>query len=108
MKLFSSAKFSLHLIFVFTLLACGGGGGSTGGSTTANLGGVTSTVTVTSNGTALPGSGTLLDTTATGLTNEQAKAMALTLWRNDDLSFHPKGSCAGCHGADIFDLARIG
>ena len=95
MKLFSAAKFSLHLIFVFTLLACGGGGG-----------GVTSPVT--SNGTALPGSGSLLDTTATGLTNEQAKAMALTLWRNDDLSVHPKGSCAGCHGADIFDLARIG
>ena len=95
MKLFSSAKFSLHLIFVFTLLACGGGGG-----------GVTSPVT--SNGTALPGSGSLLDTIATGLTNEQAKAMALTLWRNDDLSVHPKGSCAGCHGADFFDLARIG
>jgi hypothetical protein len=30
------------------------------------------------------------------------------LWRDDDLNRHPKGSCAGCHGADFFDLARIG
>ena len=42
------------------------------------------------------------------MTNAQAKDMALTLWRNDDLRLHPKGSCAGCHGADFFDLARIG
>ena len=34
--------------------------------------------------------------------------MALKLWRDDDLATHPKGSCAGCHGADFFDLARIG
>ena len=33
---------------------------------------------------------------------------ALALWRNDDLSVHPKGSCAGCHGPDFIDLARIG
>jgi hypothetical protein len=42
------------------------------------------------------------------LTPEEAQLMALTLWRNTDLTKHPKGSCAGCHGADFFDLARIG
>jgi hypothetical protein len=46
--------------------------------------------------------------TTPSLTPEEAQQMALTLWRNADLSKHPKGSCAGCHGADFFDLARIG
>lgn len=32
----------------------------------------------------------------------------LTLWRNADPVKHPKGSCASCHGADFFDLARGG
>ncbi|MGB6230705.1 MAG: hypothetical protein WBF53_11340, partial [Litorimonas sp.] len=32
----------------------------------------------------------------------------LALWRNDDRTVHPKGSCAGCHGPDFLDLARIG
>lgn len=93
--------------------ACGGGGGgspadnsavqaATGGTpaatgTTPNVPAVTIT--------AATGTGT---EPTTGLTNAQAKDMALTLWRNDDLSVHPKGSCAGCHGADFFDLARIG
>ena len=31
-------------------------------------------------------------------------ASALEMWRRPI----PKGSCAGCHGADFFDLARIG
>jgi hypothetical protein len=42
------------------------------------------------------------------LSDGQANDIALKLWRNDDLSVHPKGSCSGCHGADFFDLARIG
>jgi hypothetical protein len=42
------------------------------------------------------------------LSPEEANRIALGLWRNDDLTKHPKGSCAGCHGADFFDLARIG
>lgn len=42
------------------------------------------------------------------ISDAEAMATALRLWRNDDLSRHPKGSCAGCHGADFFDLARIG
>jgi hypothetical protein len=42
------------------------------------------------------------------LDDSLAQASALALWRNNDLSKHPKGSCAGCHGADFFDLARIG
>jgi hypothetical protein len=41
-------------------------------------------------------------------TPEEAKVVAMNLWRDNDLSRHPKGSCAGCHGADFFDLARIG
>ena len=36
------------------------------------------------------------------------REIAMRLWRNGDLSRHPKGSCAGCHGADFFDLARVG
>jgi hypothetical protein len=39
---------------------------------------------------------------------EQAQTVAMNLWRNDDLKRHPKGSCAGCHGADFFDLAKSG
>ena len=98
MKLFFSAKFSLPLAAAALLLACGGGGG-TGGATTSATGPASTT---------LPNGSTPIDASVTGMTNEQAKAMALTLWRNDDLSVHPKGSCAGCHGADFFDLARIG
>ncbi len=41
-------------------------------------------------------------------TPAEAHRIALQLWRDDDLTRHPKGSCAGCHGADFFDLARIG
>ncbi|MFN3266713.1 MAG: hypothetical protein ACK41E_07720 [Deinococcales bacterium] len=41
-------------------------------------------------------------------TPKEAQAVAMSLWRNDNLARHPKGSCAGCHGADFFDLARIG
>ncbi len=42
---------------------------------------------------------------ATALTASQK---AMLLWRNDLPVKHPKGSCASCHGADFFDLARIG
>jgi hypothetical protein len=42
------------------------------------------------------------------MTDVQAHDIAMRLWRNDSLAQHPKGSCAGCHGADFFDLARIG
>ncbi len=41
------------------------------------------------------------------LSDFQANDLAFKLWRNDDLSVHPKGSCAGCHGPDFFDLASI-
>ncbi len=46
--------------------------------------------------------------TVESFTPAEAQAVAMNLWRDDDLSRHPKGSCAGCHGADFFDLARIG
>ncbi len=55
----------------------------------------------------VPVAGATATSTVT-VTDAQAKATALALWRNDDLRIHPKGSCAGCHGADFFDLARIG
>jgi hypothetical protein len=42
------------------------------------------------------------------MSEKEALDIALKLWRNDDLTQHPKGSCAGCHGADFFDLSRIG
>ena len=38
----------------------------------------------------------------------EAQEKALKLWRDDDRTQHPKGSCSGCHGADFYDLARIG
>jgi hypothetical protein len=41
-------------------------------------------------------------------TPEEARRIAMNLWRDDDRTRHPKGSCSGCHGADFYDLARIG
>lgn len=38
----------------------------------------------------------------------EAQKVAMDLWHNTDLSKHPKGSCAGCHGGDFLDLAVIG
>jgi hypothetical protein len=42
------------------------------------------------------------------MTEKEALDTALALWRNDNPAEHPKGSCSGCHGADFFDLSRIG
>jgi hypothetical protein len=42
------------------------------------------------------------------MSEKEAYDIALKLWRNDDLTQHPKGSCSGCHGADFFDLTRAG
>jgi hypothetical protein len=80
---------NLCSIIICTLLsvACGGGSTNNNGSGTT------------------PPSG---NTSVASLTDAEAKDIALRLWRNDDLKIHPKGSCAGCHGADFFDLARIG
>jgi hypothetical protein len=78
---------SLSIIGIaFVLTACGGGGGGSQPATNSD----SSSVNTPS------------------MTDAQAKDIALKLWRNDDLKQHPKGSCAGCHGADFFDLARIG
>ena len=121
MTLFSSARLGLSFVAAALLLACGGGGG---GVTTSALPGVNDPVVIRENpAISTPIVSTPVDspptnsapinnastvTVAAVLTDEQAKAVALKLWRNDDLSVHPKGSCAGCHGADFFDLARIG
>jgi hypothetical protein len=90
---------SAAVLITIGLQACGGGGG---GSTTAP----TTGPAVGNNGSGGSNGGN--GTTNLTLTDAQAQDMALKLWRNDDLRQHPKGSCAGCHGADFFDLARIG
>jgi hypothetical protein len=121
MKLLITSRLVLQFTAVALLAACGGGGGvspslgtpvtTAGGSTPAGATPGASTNPSTSGTTATgstPAGSTISTPAATGLTNAQAKDMALTLWRNDDLTRHPKGSCAGCHGADFFDLARIG
>ena len=43
-----------------------------------------------------------------GMSDAEAHQVALALWHDNDRVKHPKGSCSGCHGADFFDLARIG
>lgn len=124
-----SPKTAVLLATLALLAACGGGGGESNGAIgPAQATGTTSPITAPQSqqtGTtlvptlvALAGSTpnntpptTAAETTAitaATLTDAQAKAIALVLWRNDDLRIHPKGSCAGCHGADFFDLARIG
>ena len=82
-------KVLISLFVVFVLSGCGGGGGA---------GGAPSTV-ASSDPNAAPA--------LVAMTDSQAQGIALKLWRDDDLVRHPKGSCAGCHGADFFDLARI-
>ena len=64
------------------------------------------TLTACNNGATPP---TQIDSgTTTPMTPLEAQAQALKLWRDDDRTLHPKGSCSGCHGADFYDLARIG
>ncbi len=82
--------------------SCGGGGGGGGGGTAAANNNNTTAAPINT-GTNIPA-----PTVDTALTDAQAKDIAMRLWRNDNLQQHPKGSCAGCHGADFFDLARIG
>ena len=48
------------------------------------------------------------DAPVTPMTPLEAQQTAMKLWRDDDRVQHPKGSCSGCHGADFYDLARIG
>ena len=116
MTLLSSARFGLSLVTAALLLACGGGSG--GGVTSSAVpivisppGGNIPVNNIPVNNMPVnntPVNNTPTITVAVGLTDAEAKATALTLWRNDDLAVHPKGSCSGCHGADFFDLARIG
>ncbi len=125
MKTVPSTHF--HLVRCLVVLAaialvnaCGGGSGGSPANTSATPTNTGGTPAVSANPPAATGNTPSVPTVTitvpvgnnteptTGLTNAQAKDMALTLWRNDDLSVHPKGSCAGCHGADFFDLARIG
>ena len=67
------------------------------------------TLTACNNG-ATPPTGTTppTDSGTTTFTPLEAQTQALKLWRDDDRTQHPKGSCSGCHGADFYDLARIG
>lgn len=79
------SRIATSLAALALLAACGGSGGGGGG---------------TANPPVKPANMVL--------SNAEAKDMALKLWRDDNLAAHPKGSCAGCHGADFFDLARVG
>ena len=104
----SRRKPHLHLLSLALcalISACGGGGG--GGATNGPItdpaprpitGGAPTEVSNPAPANPAP----------TTLSDAQAKDIAMRMWRNDNLQQHPKGSCAGCHGADFFDLARIG
>jgi hypothetical protein len=94
------------------LAACGGGGGNDSGSTPpTGTGSPAPSPSASPAPTASPAPSPTATPTANPPPNLSADPdfqKALTLWRNDNLAKHPKGSCAGCHGADFFDLARIG
>jgi hypothetical protein len=105
------------------LAACGGGGGGDSAAPAPVSGGPapspspaptaapspSASPTATPAPTATPtASPTATPSPLPTISDAQAYQVALKLWRNDDLTKHPKGSCAGCHGADFFDLARIG
>jgi hypothetical protein len=47
-------------------------------------------------------------TNTPGLEGAALQRAAVAIWREDAPAIRPKGSCAACHGADFFDLARIG
>lgn len=83
------------IVLALSLSACGGGGGSASAPTSEPSPAPSSNPTPAA-------------ITPASLSSDPDMKTALALWRNDDLSKHPKGSCAGCHGADFFDLARIG
>ncbi|GAB5457028.1 MAG: hypothetical protein Hens3KO_00580 [Henriciella sp.] len=89
------SKVSFVGALALSVAACSGGGGSSSSAPTSALG---------SGGTSNGGGSTV----SQSLTDTEATEIAMKLWRNNDASKHPKGSCAGCHGADFFDLARIG
>jgi hypothetical protein len=123
MKRYSSV--GLVFVLTFNLVSCGGGGGSGPSAPTAAVVDNANAVNSVTAGAVQPATPTVgivnpvvgavpvsnanaPTTSAVAMTDIQAKDIALNLWRDADLTRHPKGSCAGCHGADFFDLARIG
>jgi hypothetical protein len=107
----SRTPLSLALISTALALSLQGCGGGAGGDTTASNIPPVITPPITGGSTGGGSGGTGGSPPAPGNaapTDAQAYETALKLWRNDNLQVHPKGSCAGCHGADFFDLARIG
>jgi hypothetical protein len=105
------------VIFASAMLwGCGGSSGTNNGATSAMIG--TPTVTDIRSASAADNSGltsaeaakefVAAVATVPLMTDKEAYDIAINLWRDDDLTRHPKGSCAGCHGADFFDLSRIG
>jgi hypothetical protein len=115
-------SFFSSIPLVLLLSACGGGNTpSNSTNTNSNSTQTLSTGSVINETTSLAngkqsGIATLAETqafaqavaTVPTMSEKEALDIALKLWRNDDLTQHPKGSCAGCHGADFFDLSRIG
>ncbi len=83
-------------VAALALTACGGG--ESNAPSTATAGGIAPAPAPTPSPTPTPGA----------FSSAEAYTVAIELWRDDDLAQHPKGSCAGCHGPDFIDLARIG
>ena len=93
------------MLTVLVLSSCGGGGGS--GIAVAPSPSAPATGASSINPAFAATSPLNTAQSLVAMTDSEAKTIALNLWRNDDLSRHPKGSCSGCHGADFFDLASI-
>ena len=105
----SSRRRAAPLALVSLLAACGSGGGADDPSAgDANAVGSPATALPAPPVAQVPAGGTSGPGVDPGPDPARDREIAMRLWRDGDPSRHPKGSCAGCHGADFFDLARIG
>lgn len=98
---FGQTRIMACMVLLLALAACGGGGGGT-----SDLAGVGTSGISTSSSTS-----DISNSTLTGpptIKQLSTHAHALAIWREGNPAQRPKGSCMGCHGADFFDLARIG
>jgi hypothetical protein len=103
----------LAMSALMLLAACGGGGGGDKSSTNQPAADLTANTSAETSSEGEENTVAPVTTAITKMNSGIASAdgnylTALKLWRNDLPSKHPKGSCAGCHGANFFDLARSG
>ena len=102
------------LLIAAGLSGCGGGGSDRVADAPAEGGSEDAATAAAAPAAALPGAEPTVEPgeapagTPPSASRAAVRDAAMALWRDGDLSRHPKGSCAGCHGADFFDLARIG